>query len=229
MSRSVTTTTNQSLIEQVRAERPQERWKIITRDSNYAVSDHGRIQRITEGMGGTWAGRILSPLITSNGRRQICLAKAGRFSLSLLVAEAFVPRPIGHERDIAPMHKDGNPANCRADNLEWMPKSSLSLSPRNINITPRELREICQAKGRVSATSLAGQYHISSSSIYRIWRDNPQLVAEGPGILPLPTAVPATNDSIRWSRCQGPGCMKLFPSGRLCSRCQAIRVARWSD
>jgi hypothetical protein len=95
-----------------------ERWELIPGfGGRYWVSDRGRVRsRWKDGM------RLLRPGAKRNGYRMVVLAQpdmAGSKAVNLhrLVALAFVPNPDGKPEV---NHKDSDPANNRADNLEWV-------------------------------------------------------------------------------------------------------------
>lgn len=98
----------------------KERWKIYPSNRNYAVSSFGRVMRITPGHG-TEPGRILRPGTATGGYQVVGLYpdKKPTKRVHRLVLETFVgPCPPGHEGN----HDDGNKANNRLDNLEYLTK-----------------------------------------------------------------------------------------------------------
>lgn len=74
-----------------------ERWATLP-CGDYAVSDHGRVKRVTEG-DGTWPGRILAPSTGKLGYPRVMLCKNGKMKTLLIyqaVALHFIgPRPQG--------------------------------------------------------------------------------------------------------------------------------------
>ena len=89
-------------------------WKKIDGYDNYSVSDDGRIRNDK-------SGRIKATSHESKGRlyRQVGLYSNGigkTHSIHRLVAKAFIPNP---NNMVEVNHKDGNPENNNADNLEW--------------------------------------------------------------------------------------------------------------
>lgn len=89
----------------------EEEWRpIVGYEGQYEVSNLGRVRRV----------KILQPTKKKHGYMQISLVdSAGRrksHRLHRLVAEAFVPNPDGKPQV---NHRDENPENNRADNLEW--------------------------------------------------------------------------------------------------------------
>lgn len=89
----------------------EEVWKIIKDYPNYIVSNLGRVKNSK--------GRILKLCLIKDGYYQLCLSKDGisrHHLIHRLVAEAFIPNPNNY-----PIinHKDENPSNNCAENLEW--------------------------------------------------------------------------------------------------------------
>lgn len=94
-------------------------WKLVRRNSNYEVSDLGRIRRITPAPG-TRAGRILKSVLDNGRYLSVSLYMNGKIEkvyVHLLVAEAFWgPPPNGFEVN----HKDGIKTNPCLSNLEYV-------------------------------------------------------------------------------------------------------------
>ena len=88
-------------------------WKEIPNtDGLYLISDDAKVFSVR-------SNRLLKPYLQANGYWRLELNIGGKhkkYFLHRLVAEAFVPNPNGY-----PIinHKDENPSNNRADNLEW--------------------------------------------------------------------------------------------------------------
>lgn len=84
----------------------------------YEVSNYGEVRRIKPGKA-TKPGRLLKPTRRKNGRMSVYLRHEGddiQREMHHIVAAAFLgPKPEGKEIN----HLDGNPANNRADNLEY--------------------------------------------------------------------------------------------------------------
>ena len=88
----------------------REKWlSVVGYEGLYEVSNLGRIRRI----------RIVEPTRKKHGYMQVSLKSStgARKSLRVhrIVAEAFIPNPEGKPQV---NHKDENPENNRADNLE---------------------------------------------------------------------------------------------------------------
>lgn len=93
-------------------------WKEIEGYEKYFVSDKGRVKSLKRG-----EERLLRPQANKKGYLIVNLSKNGKvkgFLVHRLVAEAFLPNPKNlPEVD----HLNDNPADCRADNLEWVTHS----------------------------------------------------------------------------------------------------------
>jgi hypothetical protein len=95
-----------------------ERWRVIADFPNYEVSDYGKVRR-------TWKSHA-SPKATSLNRfgyEVVHLSNNGinkHRAIHRLVATAFVDNP---NKLLEVNHIDGNKANNRADNLEWVSRS----------------------------------------------------------------------------------------------------------
>lgn len=94
-----------------------EQWSIIPEFPQYSVSDQGRVRK-------TGTNRILKVSVATGHHPFVSLLTDNgmtRRGLAPLVAKAFVPMPARCETP-TPIHLDGNPMNCRADNLQWRPR-----------------------------------------------------------------------------------------------------------
>ena len=130
-------------------------------EGQYEVSSFGRVRsldRLVPGKRpGTHAavrGKILAPIRNNAGYLRVNLCgKAGRKAkfVHRLVAEAFVP---GHDRGNEVNHKDENPGNNYASNLEWC------TTEYNANYGTRN--------ARVSAATLGKKKHFSEDGYRRM-------------------------------------------------------------
>lgn len=180
------------LLEQARSKRTSwrppesvidgEEWRaVVGFESYYEVSNLGRVRRIAACRGAT-VGHALRTFLRPDGRLDVSLyvQRARRTILvHILVATAFHPKP---DYPCEVNHKDGKPANNRADNLEWVTKSengfhayrvlrrtsdvSRALNARR-KLTPDQVREIRAATG-CSQESLAERYGVWQTTISRI-------------------------------------------------------------
>ena len=93
----------------------EEKWKDIDGTNGlYQVSDLGRIARVR-----SYGRRILKPTFGSISYPTVHITfgnKRRRCTIHRLVAIAFIPNPDGLPQV---NHKDENPANSSATNLEW--------------------------------------------------------------------------------------------------------------
>lgn len=103
-----------------------EEWKPIEGyEGLYEVSNLGRVRSVERMVCGkgkcqrVWKSRVLKPRSNTTGYQQVSLTKDGKATIYLLhrlVAIAFIPNPY----NLAIVnHKDENPLNNNADNLEW--------------------------------------------------------------------------------------------------------------
>jgi hypothetical protein len=98
--------------------REYEEWRYVLNFPEYVVSNLGNI-RLT----GSYSGRPLTLTADDSGNLMVMLAVDGerrRLRLDRIVAASFLNPSMDQAmtRDI--MHLDGDPFNCRADNLAWV-------------------------------------------------------------------------------------------------------------
>lgn len=96
----------------------KETWKPVAGyEGRYEVSDRGRVRTLCRIHGG--GSRLLVPRVKPSGHLEVRLFKDGKHRALLvhrLVAMAFVE---GYADGLVVNHRDENPQNNRADNLEW--------------------------------------------------------------------------------------------------------------
>ena len=96
-----------------------EKWKVIRKFPNYAVSNQGRVKRITPG-NGTYAGKILKLQKHNWGYYRVGLRNEKQtcmMPIHTLVLKAFTgPRPFKYVGN----HKSGIKTENWIDNLEWV-------------------------------------------------------------------------------------------------------------
>lgn len=100
----------------------EEQWKVIGGYPNYAVSNFGRIKRLTS-RNNAVAGKILKTHIASTGYPMVnLLNEHGRRHVLVhrLVAEAFLAKPA---EACEVNHIDANRAHNHISNLEWVTSS----------------------------------------------------------------------------------------------------------
>ena len=89
-----------------------ETWKVIAGYENYEVSDLGRVRNVK-------TGKLLKPTRNKQGRYYVSLGRGNKKYVHQLVIRAF-PEICGEYFEGAEVnHKDENPANNVAWNLEW--------------------------------------------------------------------------------------------------------------
>lgn len=120
-----------------------ETWRPIPGyEGYYEVSNYGRVRSLTRRIidktnrAHTFYGKILADISDGSkwGYRHITLMKENKYKtirVHRLVALAFIPNPLG-----LPIinHKDCDPRNNRADNLEWC------TNEYNCNYTPSRIK-----------------------------------------------------------------------------------------
>lgn len=100
----------------------RKRWKIVDKNTRYAVSTDGEVMRIAADPRSRRKyrpGFKLRWKRTTQGRAQVKLRSDGSHvfeQVHRLVAKAFIPNPLGLPEV---NHLDGDPLNNRACNLEW--------------------------------------------------------------------------------------------------------------
>jgi len=91
-------------------------WASVQGFPGYSVNSEGQVRREKN-------GRILIPRFNQYGVPYVGLMREWQQcsrSIPRLVANAFLPPPT--EIFNTPIQLDGNPKNCRADNLMWRPR-----------------------------------------------------------------------------------------------------------
>lgn len=91
-----------------------EEWRpVVGWERHYRISNLGRVYSLHQ------TGRLLIGMNVNDGYHVIKVRQGDRkanLQIHCMVLEAFVgPRPPGYEG----CHNDGNPENCRAENLRW--------------------------------------------------------------------------------------------------------------
>lgn len=146
----------------------KEEWRpVVGYEGRYEVSSLGRIRRV----------KIIVPSMKKHGYMQVSLVDGDgvRKSLRLhrIVAEAFLPNPEGKPQV---NHKDEDPENNRADNLEWATAEentnygsrTARAAAKNgsktpiIQIDPKTLEAVAEYPGQSAAARATG---ISLASI----------------------------------------------------------------
>lgn len=155
----------------------QEIWKDIEGyEGLYQVSNMGRVMRVN-------TQHILRPCIGTTGYWIVALSKNGitkTWKIHRLVAMAFVPNPC-NKREVG--HKDENPLNSCADNLEWvtsfencnMPlhkkRLSSALRGKRDSIKTRRKKREAQLGTKSHLFGVSGGLHPKSRSVQRFTKD----------------------------------------------------------
>ena len=168
-------------------ERYEEEWRQIPGyEGLYDVSDFGRARSARDGHG-TFIGRLLKPCMQRRGYYQFTLCNNGTrrtCTAHRLVMAAFVgPRPDGKEVN----HKDGDKANNRLDNLEYVTpsenqrhafqtglKSNRGENHPSNKLTEESVHKIKRRLGKEPQKEIADSFNvaketISSISTGKIW------------------------------------------------------------
>lgn len=96
-----------------------EEWRTIICSPNYAVSNLGRVKRLTDAPG-TYAGKLLAMPADSAGYLHVNIRRDGRIKstkVHVLVATAFHGDRPSPFHQVA--HRDGKKDNNTAENLRW--------------------------------------------------------------------------------------------------------------
>jgi hypothetical protein len=126
-------------------------WRTIHDFPEYEVSNDGAVRSWRKPIDGRRSHRAFphqfSPTSTRLGYQQVMLMKPGstkkhRRLIHRLVAEAFIPNPLGLS-DVA--HGDGNPRNSDVANLRWTTHRDNQMDMR-VHGTMQDGEKCCTAK-----------------------------------------------------------------------------------
>ena len=124
-------------------------WRdVVGNEGRYQVSSTGRVKSLKrkDCLGRTIRERMLKPCDNGRGYLYISLSDGTgehkRHYIHRLVGEAFVPNPLEKE-DVN--HKDENPSNNHASNLEWLThKENLNYGMRNERVAKANSKPVAQ-------------------------------------------------------------------------------------
>lgn len=116
-------------------------WKQIQNYENiYEVSDDGQVRSVDRVVNNYHIkGKVLHQHDSGRGYSAVALCKNGKphtTYVHTLVANAFIPKPIGNERYVV-NHKDGNKHNNSVQNLEWVSYSQNNQHAYDNGLKPR--------------------------------------------------------------------------------------------
>lgn len=152
-----------------------EQWEFVQDFENYLVSTLGNVKTVN--------GKPKKIVYDNKGYGRVELwknNKGRKFRVHRLVAEAFIPNPLGKEQV---NHIDGNKKNNCVSNLEWVtPKenirhaiennlSSIKYGSKNLSskLKEEDVRYIRETAGiNKSVRELSEIYKVSTTTIYNI-------------------------------------------------------------
>ena len=165
-----------------------EEWRgVVGYEGRYQISSMGRVKSLARtcntkgGSKRTVKERILKPCDNGRGYLYISLSDGTgehkRHYIHRLVGEAFVPNPLENE-DVN--HKDENPSNNHASNLEWIThKENLNYGTRNERVAKANSKPVAQytkdgafIKAWASAAEVKRQLGFNHSSIIQVAKGN---------------------------------------------------------
>lgn len=149
-----------------------EEWRpVVGYKGVYEVSSYGRIRSMRRA-NTSWIGRILNTKSCRKGGYHSVMLGSPRksFSLHAIVARSFHGDPPAPRYEVN--HRDNNPDNNRADNLEWVTRSENLRHAYRTNgrraprqkLTADQVREI-RARTSETGVALAAAYSVSTSTI----------------------------------------------------------------
>lgn len=139
-----------------------EQWKdIVGYEGLYQVSDMGRVRSLEtkDNRGRIRHGKIIKPRNNGHGYLGVCLCKNGKpeqYYVHRLVAGAFCDNPNKYK---TVNHKDENPQNNHASNLEWCTQKYNNCYGTKLirNVLNRDYKTTCK-KRKTIKLSLDGTF-----------------------------------------------------------------------
>ena len=163
--------------------RKKERWRWVPGYKGlYKVSSLGSVKSYVKDE----KGRIMTPTVTRDGYRRVCLRKNRKPSylrISRLMLFAFIGKPEEGEQC---RHLDGNPANDTLSNLKWgtvqenaddRKRHGTVCSGEANNLAKLTNKQVIKirdlyAKNKRSVLELADKYNVTDVTIYNIINGN---------------------------------------------------------
>lgn len=167
------------------AELESEEWRPVAGyEGRYSISNLGHLRGDDSPNGNRFkAGRQIHPA-TKKGYKRVGLSyprcRQRKFFVHVLVAEAFLaPRPAGKQVN----HKDGNKANNRAGNLEWVTQGENNIHARRVlgeqvgekhkwssltNAQVSEIKRMFRENPKTDAYVVARMFGVGHGAIYKI-------------------------------------------------------------
>ena len=160
-----------------------ERWlPVVGHETDYEVSNLGRVRRIGRGQGAT-VGRVLCAHLPPEGYPKTALrrgAKRRMHWVHRLVAEAF----LGPSRGRIVNHKNFDKSDNRVQNLEWVTHrenvlhafaadrrdDAVGMRSGAAKLDDDAVRFIRRAYPRLNGVELAQRFGVNSTTIYQVLR-----------------------------------------------------------
>lgn len=148
-----------------------ERWRpVIGHESKYEVSNLGRVRRSAHGKR-TCIGKIRKQIVCGTPYPTIWIGNKKHY-VHILVLNAFRGRKPFKEAQ--GRHMDGNPLNCKLDNLQWGTVSQNNLDKVGHGTSKRKLtvQSVLNIRSNYESgmpmKKLADTYEVSINTIFQI-------------------------------------------------------------
>lgn len=158
---------------------PDEEWRECVENTNYAVSNMGRVKRVNETRGAVKGEKLLNP-VKSHGYMVTHLGVGQQVRVHRLVCRAFHGEPLPEQTDVH--HIDHSRDNNRADNLIWctsQQNTQWSIDAGRNNFGTRNgmstisddiVRQILHRKAtsNLSNIKISKEFNVSATTVDRI-------------------------------------------------------------